>query len=189
MPELYIIAGCNGAGKTTASMSILPEVLNCREFVNADAIAAALSPFNPESVAFEAGRIMLNRVRQLLSEGVDFAFETTLATRSYLSLIKDAKQLGYRVTLLYFWLSSPEFAIERVATRVSEGGHNIPENVIRRRYIRGIDNFFNLYLSNCDRWQLVDNTNKEPEPIAIEGGGGMVIVNNYKWNFIRKLVA
>ena len=187
MSELYIIAGCNGAGKTTASMSILPEVLNCREFVNADAIAAALSPFNPESVAFEAGRIMLNRVRQLLSEGVDFAFETTLATRSYVSLIKDAKQLGYRVTLLYFWLSSPEFAINRVAIRVAKGGHNIPEEVIRRRYFRGIDNLLNLYSARCDRWQLFDNTDKQSELIAFKEDDRIIVQNETIWNFIRNL--
>ena len=103
MPNLYIIAGCNGAGKTTASFTILPEMLNCREFVNADSIAAGLSPFNPESVAIEAGRIMLMRINELLRVGVDFAFETTLATRSYLSLIKDAQAAGYKVTLLFIW--------------------------------------------------------------------------------------
>ncbi|HWZ03579.1 MAG TPA: zeta toxin family protein, partial [Mucilaginibacter sp.] len=126
MPNLYIIAGCNGAGKTTASYTILPEILDCREFVNADNIAAGISPFNPESVAIEAGRIMLKRIDELLSEEVDFAFETTLATRSYVSFIKKAKQVGYQVTLLYFWLNSPQMAYDRVAKRVSEGGHNIP---------------------------------------------------------------
>lgn len=188
MPELYIIASCNGAGKTTASMYILPDVLNCREFVNADAIAAALSPFNPESVAFEAGRIMLNRVKQLLSEGVDFAFETTLATRSYVSLIKNAKKLGYRVTLLYFWLSSPEFAIERVATRVLKGGHNIPEDVIRRRYLRRLQNLVNLYAPCCDRWHLFDNTEEHSKPVVISDENGVVVINEMIWNFIRNLV-
>lgn len=133
MPNLYIIAGCNGAGKTTASYTILPEVLDCYEFVNADSIAAGLSPFSPETVAFEAGGIMLNRIRQLLDEQKDFAFETTLATRSYLPLIKDAKKRGYIVTLLYFSLSSPEVAIKRVAKRVAQGGHNIPIEVIIRQ--------------------------------------------------------
>jgi predicted ABC-type ATPase len=126
MPNLYIIAGCNGAGKTTASLTVLPEVLNCFEFVNADSIAAGLSPLNPDSVAFEAGRIMLNRIRHLLNNEVDFAFETTLSTKSYVSLIKEAKTRGYQITLLYFWLNSPELAINRVTNRVSQGGHNIP---------------------------------------------------------------
>src|SRR4051812_38977370 len=110
MPNLYIIAGCNGAGKTTASYTILPEMLNCREFVNADSIAIGLSPFNYESVAFEAGRIMLQRIHRLMEEKVDFAFETTLAAKSYVQFIRTAKNNGYEVTILYFWLSSPEFA-------------------------------------------------------------------------------
>lgn len=137
MPNLYIIAGCNGAGKTTASYSILPEILNCREFVNADNIAAGLSPFNPDNVAFEAGRIMLNRISELMAGQDDFALETTLATRSYVSLIKKAHLQGYKVSLLYFWLASPVIAAQRVAKRVSKGGHHIPVDVINRRYYRG----------------------------------------------------
>src|SRR5690606_29723799 len=136
MPNLYIIAGCNGAGKTTASYTILPEILDCKEFVNVDNIAG-LSPFNPESVALEAGRIMLTRIHELLEERVDFAFETTLATRSYVSLIKRAKVKGYTIVLLYFWLDSPEQAVKRVAKRVAKGGHHIPDNVLIRRYFRG----------------------------------------------------
>ena len=138
MPEqklnLYVIAGCNGAGKTTASFTVLPEMLDCREFVNADEIAAGLSPFNPEGVAIEAGRLMINRILHLLKEGETFAFETTLATRSYVKLIQQAQKRGYFVTLLFFSLSSPEQACKRVAKRVSEGGHNIPTDVIYRRY-------------------------------------------------------
>jgi predicted ABC-type ATPase len=107
MAELYIIAGCNGAGKTTASLTILPDILNCKEFVNADSIAAGLSPFSPEGVAWEAGRLMLQRINQLMQERADFAFETTLAARTYVSLIKKARSAGYEITLLYFWLSSP----------------------------------------------------------------------------------
>lgn len=145
MPNLYIVGGCNGAGKTTASYTILPEILDCKEFVNADSIAAGLSPFNPESVAFEAGRIMLNRINQLVNEKVDFAFETTLATRSYVSLVKRARKAGYRITLLFFWLYSPQVALKRVAKRVSMGGHNIPSEVVFRRYFRGVHNLINLY--------------------------------------------
>ena len=139
MPKLYIIAGCNGAGKTTASYTVLPEMLGCKEFVNADEIAKGLSPFNPESVAIEAGRLMLQRMDDLLSEGSDFAFETTLSTRSYVKFIERAQAKGYFVTLLYFWLPTPEQAIERVATRVREGGHNIPSDVFRRRYANEFD--------------------------------------------------
>ena len=125
--HLYIIAGCNGAGKTTASFTVLPEMLGCREFVNADEIAKGLSPFNPEGVAIQAGRLMIDRIIHLLKEGETFAFETTLATRSYVKLIQRAQKRGYFVTLLFFSLSSPEQAIARVAKRVSQGGHNIPK--------------------------------------------------------------
>lgn len=166
MPNLYIIAGCNGAGKTTASYTVLPELLNCNEFVNADNIAAGLSPFNPESVALEAGRIMLQRIDELLSRGVDFAFETTLSTRSYVSLVKRARQKGYEVTLLFFWLSSPQMAMERVAKRVSRGGHNIPVDVIERRYYRGIRNLVYLYMPLCDKWLIANNTDLGPLFVA-----------------------
>jgi predicted ABC-type ATPase len=166
MPNLYIIAGCNGAGKTTASYTVLPELLNCNEFVNADNIAAGLSPFNPESVALEAGRIMLQRIDELLSREVDFAFETTLSTRSYVSLVKRAQQKGYEVTLLFFWLSSPKIAMQRVATRVNEGGHNIPIDVIERRYYRGIKNLISLYIPLVKTWLVIKNMDTGPEVVA-----------------------
>jgi predicted ABC-type ATPase len=187
MPNLYIISGCNGAGKTTASFTVLPELLNCHEFVNADIIAAGLSPFNPESVALEAGRIMLQRINALLETGIDFAFETTLATRSYVSFIKKAKEKGYTVTLLYFWLDSPDFAINRVAKRVSKGGHHIPDDVVVRRYYRGINNLINLYTAICDNWIVIDNT--EPPPEIISKGSGEIektIINNDIWETILK---
>jgi predicted ABC-type ATPase len=158
MPNLYIIAGCNGAGKTTASFTILPEILNCRQFVNADNIAYGLSPFNVESVAIEAGKIMLHRIRELLASGGDFAIETTLATRSYVSLVRRAQATGYKVTLLYIWLNSPDLALKRVSDRVSRGGHNIPADVVERRYTRGITNFFTLFMPVCDAWIFADNS-------------------------------
>lgn len=158
MPNLYIISGCNGAGKTTASFTVLPDMLQCREFVNADEIAKGLSPFNPENVAIEAGRLMLVRIKELLCEGKDFAFETTLATRSYVNLIRRAHEKGYYVTLVYFWLETPELAIRRVRMRVEAGGHNIPEDVIRRRYVHGIRNLTELYTPLCDYWIMVDNS-------------------------------
>ena len=164
--HLYIIAGCNGAGKTTASFTVLPEMLNCREFVNADEIAKGLSPFNPEGVAIQAGRLMIDRIIHLLKEGETFAFETTLATRSYVKLIQRAQRRGYFVTLLFFSLSSPEQAIARVAKRVSQGGHNIPTDVILRRYHAGLQNFFQLYTPICDYWTLYDNSNIPGEKIA-----------------------
>ena len=187
MPNLYIIAGCNGAGKTTASYTVLPEILNCREFVNADNIAAGLSPFNVESVAFAAARIMLQRMNELLNEKVDFAFETTLSTRSYVSFIQKAKSLGYQITLLYFWLSSPQNAIQRVAKRVSQGGHHIPSDIIERRYCRGIDNLINLYIPICDSWLVLNNMLSHPEFIA-EGSTvlGETVYNYDIWERISK---
>ena len=168
--HLYIISGPNGAGKTTASITLLPEVWQCREFVNADAIAAGLSPFNPESMAIEAGKLMLKRINDLLNQGATFAIETTLATKSYVNLIRRAKKQGYTVSLLYLWLESPETAICRVALRVSEGGHNIPDEVVVRRYHAGLKNFFQLFLPIVDYWMLVDNT-RIPREIVAEGGG------------------
>ena len=184
MPNLYIISGCNGAGKTTASNTILPEILNCMEFVNADNIACGLSPFNPESVAFESGRIMLKRIRELMATRVDFGFETTLASRSYVSLVKQAQQAGYKVSLLYFWLSSPNLTVERVARRVSNGGHHIPADVIERRYYRGIYNLYNLYMPLCDEWTIVNNINLVPEVIAKYDRFGKTIFNSELWNSI-----
>ena len=183
MPSLYIIAGCNGAGKTTASFTILPEILKCKEFVNADSIAAGLSPFNVESVAFEAGRIMLQRIQRLVEDKEDFAFETTLSTRSYVSFIKKARINGYKITLLYFWLRSPDFAKQRVAKRVSQGGHHIPDEVVERRYYRGIANLLNLYIPIVDKWTVFDNMNVGPTIIA---KGAMtddnMILNSEVWN-------
>lgn len=167
--HLYIIGGPNGAGKTTASYSVLPTILECREFVNADEIARGLSPFNPESVAIEAGRLMLSRIAELLRRNESFSIETTLASRSYFRLIEQAHRQGYDVTLLYFWLRTPEQAIERVAERVSKGGHNIPSNVIRRRYQEGIDNLFHIYMPIVDTWVLVNNS-MTPRSIVATGG-------------------
>lgn len=123
--NLYIISGCNGAGKTTASYTVLPEVLDCREFVNADEIARGLSPFNPESVAIDAGRLMLSRIEELLERDASFSIETTLATKSYVNLVRRAQAKGYEVRLLFFWLNSPNLALQRVAERVAMGEYTI----------------------------------------------------------------
>lgn len=184
--RLYIISGCNGAGKTTASFTILPDILNCKEFVNADEIAKGLSPFQPETVAFEAGRIMLNRINELLETGVTFAFETTLATKSYKSKIEQAQVRGYKVTLLFFWLENVELALNRVATRVMEGGHNIPEEVIRRRYVAGIKNLLDIYLHLVDEVLIFDNTNEEPELIAsTTNKGDLLVIDSLKLKLLK----
>ena len=138
--------------------TVLPEILECREFVNADEIAKGLSPFNPSSVAIEAGRLMLKRIGELLSAGVSFSVETTLSTRSYINLIQQAQNQGYSVSLIYFWLNSPELAIERVKQRVANGGHDVPAPIIRRRYRSGLENFFRIYMPCVDYWMLADNS-------------------------------
>ncbi|MDR0873439.1 MAG: zeta toxin family protein [Prevotellaceae bacterium] len=160
-PLLYIISGCNGAGKTTASFTILPEILDCKEFVNADEIAKGLSPFQPEKVAIEAGKIMLKRINELLKEKTNFAIETTLASKTYKNTILSAKAAGYSVTLIYFWLQNVELAKERVKMRVQEGGHNIDSEIIDRRYFAGIRNLFEIYLPIVDVAMIFDNSNVE----------------------------
>ncbi len=186
MKKLYIISGCNGAGKTTASYTVLPEMLNCNEFVNADEIARGLSPFNPNKVAIQAGRLMLNRISTLIETENDFAFETTLSTRSYVNTVRKARAKGYFVTILYFWLSSPNLAIERVKTRVQEGGHDIPEPVIRRRYDLGIKNMFNLYIPIADYWMFIDNSSALFSVIA-EGSEDVISINNsFIWNKLKE---
>ena len=168
MPRLYIISGCNGAGKTTASYTMLPEMLDCSEFVNSDEFAKGLSPFNPEKASIQASRYMIMKIRYLLKRQQDFGIETTLATRTLLKTIRMAQEAGYAVTLLYFWLNSPDLAVERVAARVGAGGHDIPEETIRRRYRVGIDYFFHDYAPICERWILADNS-QIPFRVIAEG--------------------
>lgn len=184
--NLYIIAGCNGAGKTTASFTILPEIIFCKEFVNADEIAKGLSPFQPERVAFEAGRIMLNRINELLNGVESFAFETTLATKSYKNKIKQAKEKGFTVTLLFFWLQNVDLAKERVRIRVTEGGHNIETNVIERRYVNGIKNLFNIYLPIIDGALIFDNSLGKHQLLAEKTiDAKFTIVDNLKFKELQ----
>jgi predicted ABC-type ATPase len=186
--NLYIISGCNGAGKTTASYTILPEIIECKEFVNADEIAKGLSPFQPEKVAFESGRIMINRINELLKENESFAFETTLSTRSYRNKIINAKKQGYTVTLLFFWLNNIELAKERVKIRVKEGGHNIPEKVIERRYLKGIYNLFDIYLPIIDGALIFDNSFGKHELIAHKmGTDTLEIIDSEKFKQLKKV--
>lgn len=183
--NLFIISGCNGAGKTTTSYSVLPNLLNCRQFVNADEIAKGLSPFDPESVAIQAGKLMLSRIEELLLADETFSIETTLATRSYAQLVKRAQKKGYKVTLLYFWLNSPELATMRVARRVREGGHNIPRDVIFRRYKNGLKNLVEIFVPIVDSWMMLDN-GVEPREIIAEGDmNGIKVFNSVKFEIIK----
>jgi predicted ABC-type ATPase len=186
LPNLYIIAGCNGAGKTTASYTVLPEILDCKEFINADEIARGLSPFQPEKVAITAGRIMLQRIDELINLKVDFAIETTLTTKSYANTIETAKQNGYDVTLVYFWLKDVELAIQRVNTRVKEGGHYIEDEVIKRRYKKGVFNLINIFTVVSDYWVVLDNSDKHYTFVAEGNSNQRIIIHNSEiWETIK----
>lgn len=186
MKNLFIIAGCNGAGKTTASYTILPEMLDCKEFVNADEIARGLSPFQPEKVSIEAGKIMLHRGWDLLKDDETFAFETTLSTKTYRNLIKIAQEQGYTVMLLFFWLQSIDLAKERVRKRVEAGGHDIDDLVIERRYRSGIRNLFEIYIPIVDKVLIFDNSEEKHELIAKKSiGGEFLILNETKFKKLK----
>lgn len=188
MPKLYIISGCNGSGKTTASYTLLPDLLNCKQFVNSDEFAKYFSPFDPSAASITASRYMLMKINYLLGRYEDFSIETTLATRSLVKIIQQAQSVGYEVTIMYFWLNSPELAVQRVRDRVASGGHNIPEAVIRRRYVMGLQYFFNTYMPICDRWVLADNS-KTPFTVVAEGSKQLTYIkNNEKYRLIWDIV-
>ena len=172
---MYIISGCNGSGKTTASYTLLPELLDCSEFVNSDEFAKSLAPFHPETAYITASRYMLKKLRYLFTRREDFCIETTLATRSLLKTVRMAQDQGYFVTVVYLWLRSPEIAIKRVAARVEAGGHDVAPDVIRRRYYTGLEYFFNLYAPVCDKWMLVDNSETDFRIIAEGSAKGTTV--------------
>jgi predicted ABC-type ATPase len=189
IPHLYVISGCNGSGKTTASFNFLPQILDCDEFINADEIARDLSPLNPNKVAIKAGRILISKIDKLMVEGIDFAFETTLATKSYTRTIQRAKSLGYQITLIYLWLDTVDLAFERVRSRVFEGGHNVPNHIIQRRYYSGIKNLFKLYIPICDYWMIFDNSLTPSELIAEGYAENTPDIKNYTTFATIKYVA
>jgi predicted ABC-type ATPase len=185
LSKLFIIAGPNGAGKTTASLSYLKDELDCLEFVNSDFIASGISPFQPEKVSITAGKIMIERINELLKNNIDFAVETTLSSKYILELIKIAKTKKYETFLVFYWLESSELAIERVESRVIKGGHSIPYETIIRRYDRGNINFF--YICNnelVDYWMLINNSNIKPSIIAEGTKKDKIIFNYHLWEFI-----
>jgi len=179
MPHLYVISGCNGSGKTTASFNVLPQILECDEFINADEIARGISTLKPEKAAIEAGRILIAKIDNLMEKGVDFAFETTLATRSYTRTIAKARYLRYQITMVYFWLDTVDLAFERVRARVLEGGHNVPDPVIKRRYYSGVRNLFKLYIPISDYWMIFNNSHSPSELIAEGYGNNTPNIKNY----------
>lgn len=186
-PHIIIIAGPNGAGKSTTAPSLLQGTLGVHEFVNADVIAQGLSAFQPETAAFHAGRIMLERLHFLAKERVNFAFETTLSSRTFAPWIDGLRQKGYDCHSVFLWLPSPEFAIARVQERVRMGGHNVPEDIVRRRYRSGIRNFFNLYQPLTESWRFYNNSDPAgPRMIAAGSGKEVQIIEDLQiWNAIK----
>ncbi len=186
-PRVVVLAGPNGAGKSTASRTVLAETLGVMTFVNADVIAQGLAGFDPDSAALEASRIMLERLHALAAKRADFAFETTLAGRTYVGWLRSLRAAGYNVQLAYFWLNSPDLAVARVAQRVLQGGHDIPEPTVRQRYARSLQNFFNLYRPVVERWQMYDNSEGLiPNLIAIgREGEQATILNAPVWEQIQ----
>jgi predicted ABC-type ATPase len=174
-PTVYVIAGPNGAGKTTFASEFLPDFVKCRQFLNADLIAAGLSPFAPETQNVRAGRLLLERIGELAGERADFGFETTLSGRTYVRLLTDMKVNGYRIVLFFLWLPNADMAVARVENRVKEGGHGVPPEDIRRRYQAGVQNLFRLYRPILDSWWLLDASRLPPKLIAIEEGGQLVV--------------
>jgi len=178
LSEIFVLGGSNRAGKSTTATVLLPETLSIEQFVNADLIAKGLSPFAPQTSALEAGRLMLTRIHDLRSRGESFAFETTLASRSYVRFLEECQQAGYLVHVAYIWLSSVNLALHRVAVRVQQGGHDVPAETIERRYLRGLRNFFDLYLPLADAWTLCDNSGNELAIVAQACKGGEIEVRD-----------
>lgn len=187
MPNVVIIAGPNGAGKSTLAPALLRDTLGVSEYVNADTIAAGLSAFAANEAAFDAGRVMLARLRELGNDGKDFAFETTLASRTYAPwLEKLKKDRDYRVSIIFLWLRDVAIAESRVELRVASGGHAIPRDVIHRRFNRGLTNFFELYLPIADGWRFYDAASNPPSVIAkYEVAGGEKVYDSELWNRLK----
>lgn len=184
-PNLYIVAGPNGAGKSTFARLFLPDYADCREFVNADLIAAGLSPFNPESLAIEAGRLMLGRIETLARSRVNFGFETTLAGRGYVPLLQRLRSEGYRIHLFFLWLPDPQLALARVYERVLSGGHFVPEEVVRRRFSRGLANLFHRYEPLLDTYLVFDSSGDAPRLVAVRLYGNHVIFDETTFDRIK----
>ena len=184
--HLYIVAGPNGSGKTTFVWRFLPYYADCINFVNADLIAAGLSPFSPDVAAIKAGKIMLDQIQEHINAGHDFAIETTLAGRSYVRLFKGLKKKGYRIHLFYLWLHKPDLALKRIAERVRAGGHDVPPEVVRRRFARSVYNFFHLYRPLLDSWMLFDNSADLPRLIADEECGNLTVIDDKLFSMIER---
>ncbi len=185
-PNLYIIAGPNGAGKTTFACKFLPQYVECLEFVNADFIAGGLSPFAPERAAIHAGRLMLEQIHSLAERGVDFGFETTLSGKTYVKLLQGMKKGGYLVHIFFLWITNVELALERIKLRVRNGGHAIPEAIVRRRFGRSLPNFLRVYKPLADSWTIFDNSGDVPKMTVFEESGKIEILDPDLFNILLK---
>lgn len=186
MPRVVVLAGINGAGKTTASIPLLRDTLKIPVFANADAIARGLNAFNPEAEAMRAGRILLEWLHDLAAQRREFAFETTLAGKTYASWLESLRATGYEVHLYYYWLDSYQTAVGRVASRVESGGHHVPADTIRQRYTRSIRNFLDLYRSLADVWEVYDNTVGQRKLIAFGSTDEELVVDESLWDAFRR---
>jgi predicted ABC-type ATPase len=185
-PNLYIIAGPNGAGKTTFARKFLPQYVECLEFVNADLIAGGLSPFAPERAAIHAGRLMLEQINSLAKRGVDFGFETTLSGKTYVKLLQEMKRRGYLIHIFFLWITNVKLALERIELRVRNGGHHIPEGIVRRRFARSLPNFLRFYKPLADSWTIFDNSGDIPQMIVFEESGKIEILDQHLFNILLK---
>ncbi len=185
-PNLYIIAGPNGAGKTTFARKFLPQYVECLEFVNADFIAGGLSPFAPERAAIHAGRLMLEQIHSLGERGVDFGFETTLSGKTYVKLLQGMRKGGYLIHIFFLWITDVELALERIKLRVRNGGHPIPEAIVRRRFVRTLPNFLRVYKPLANSWTIFDNSGDVPKMIAFEESAKIEILDPDLFNNLLK---
>ena len=184
--NVYILAGPNGSGKTTFAKLFLPDYVKCPNFVNADLIAQGLAPFGPQAAAIKAGKLVLQQIHEYAERSVDFAFETTLSGKAYVNLLKELKAKGYALHLFFLWIPSPELAIARIKDRVAEGGHHVPAEDVRRRFGRGIRNFFKLYEPLLESWMLFDNSRAKPLLIAKKRNGHREMVDKELFEKIQK---
>jgi len=185
-PQLYIIAGPNGAGKTTFAKEFLPRDAGCLEFVNVDMIAGGLSPFAPQKAAFRAGRLVLEKIHSLGKKGLNFGFETTLSGKTYIKLLKDLKKKRYLIHLYFLWIPTVKLALDRIATRVRNGGHDVPELVVRRRFNKSLHHFFKYYQPLIDSWAIYDNSGEKPQMIAFKESGRLEILNHALFDTVSK---
>ncbi len=183
--NVYLIAGPNGSGKTTFAIKFLPNYLRCANFVNADLIAQGLSPFSPRDAGIKAGRLVLSQIHEFAGAGVDFSFESTLAGKSYVNFFKELRTKGYKLHLFFLWIPDEELAIARIKGRVSEGGHDIPAQDVRRRFKRSACNFFKLYRFLFDSWMLFDNAGAMPRLIARTKSDQLAIINKELFEKIK----